>query len=68
MERVSKLNRLLEIEEYMIEKNMLSTESKDPSRFYYEFEVPTEFAETVQTYVQQVEDAKQGRETTRSKK
>ena len=52
----------------MIEKNMLSTESKDPSRFYYEFEVPTEFAETVQTYVQQVEDAKQGRETTRSKK
>jgi len=47
---------------------MLSTESKDSNRFHYEFEVPTEFAETVQTYVQQVEDAKQGRETTRSKK
>ena len=71
MERVSKLNRLIEIEQYLNEKNMLTNIPSEPSsltNFNYDFEIPTEHKEAVATYVQQIEDLKLGRETTKSKK
>lgn len=73
-ERVAKLNRLIEIEQYLAEKNMLLSSSFNEQAsqvsFHYDFEVPTEYHDAVQTYMQQIEDLaiKLGRETTKSKK
>jgi len=59
MERVNKLNRLIEIEQYLIDHNLLeSTDLSSSANFQYDFEVPAEFTEAVQIYMHQVEEMK----------
>jgi hypothetical protein len=68
MERVNKLNRLIEIEQYLIDRNMLeSTDLSSSANFQYDFEVPAEHADAVQTYLHQVEEIK-SRETVNKSK
>ena len=69
-ERVAKLNRLFEIEQYLSEKNMLtsSLEQASQTSFHYDFEIPADYNEAIQAYTQQIEDLKLGRDTTKSKK
>ena len=57
LERVNKLNRLLEIESILANRNMLfSPDNKLIDQKIVEIEIPEEFVESVQGYVHSIEE------------
>lgn len=59
-ERVKKVNRLIEIESYLKEKNILLNPKERSEEFVLptDLEIPTEFVETIHTYMTSIEEAK----------
>ena len=59
-ERVKKLNRLIEIEQCLSSRNLLIDHKELPQKtiFPTDFQIPSEFAETIHAYQQSLEDAK----------
>jgi len=59
-ERVKKINRLIEIESYLKEKNLLlnAKERSEDLVLPTDLEIPAEFAEAIQAYTTGIEEAK----------